>query len=138
MMKRAGALTMREFHTQKRSTGSAPQDSLPRLAYARIADVGQQRADHGRSACARPCVRGRHPRRLQPDAARRGWQRSRRLDALIGSTGGSKLGRDGSKTVATGSEDSAPVLQPIENVGRSWRIRTADQRIKSPLLYQLS
>jgi len=22
--------------------------------------------------------------------------------------------------------------------GRSWRIRTADQRIKSPLLYQLS
>ena len=29
------------------------------------------------------------------------------------------------------------VASPL-NFGRSWRIRTADQRIKSPLLYQLS
>jgi hypothetical protein len=28
--------------------------------------------------------------------------------------------------------------QLVEEIGRSWRIRTADQRIKSPLLYQLS
>jgi len=56
---------------------------------------------------------------------------ARRLDVLIGFTGGSKV-------VAKGPEHSAPVLQPTEKVGRSWRIRTADQRIKSPLLYQLS
>ena len=29
-------------------------------------------------------------------------------------------------------------LQALGNFGRPWRIRTADQRIKSPLLYQLS
>jgi hypothetical protein len=33
---------------------------------------------------------------------------------------------------------STGALQVIEGIGRSWRIRTADQRIKSPLLYQLS
>jgi hypothetical protein len=38
-----------------------------------------------------------------------------------------------------GSEKKRPrqTLEPFV-IGRPWRIRTADQRIKSPLLYQLS
>ncbi len=31
-----------------------------------------------------------------------------------------------------------PKKGTFQSFGRSWQIRTADQRIKSPLLYQLS
>ena len=41
--------------------------------------------------------------------------------------------RLGHKRLATDHLTASPL-----NFGRSWRIRTADQRIKSPLLYQLS
>ncbi len=33
---------------------------------------------------------------------------------------------------------SAEALQPFDFLGRPYWIRTSDQRIKSPLLYQLS
>jgi hypothetical protein len=58
---------------------------------------------------------------------------ARRLDELIAFQPAT-----GSKTVAAQGSPSAEPGQVTEKVGRSWRIRTADQRIKSPLLYQLS
>ena len=44
----------------------------------------------------------------------------------------------GSRMVATATEEESEEPQVLEDIGRRCEIRTRDQRIKSPLLYQLS